>query len=525
MKNRIVPLCLSLVTGLCLATPARSEGSAQQGGSLQLLQSETVMYLDILDADMETFDWNGTGALEVTDPEGNLVGNYPSGSTISPVPGLNGAYRLALTADQTASGWDVTVYAGGQPRMGRLYSREWHLDGLGLGVSDAADASLYALVHGGTSGLTEVVEIRYEGMAGFVYRLFASDVGVGEKRGMSASVSGNSAQPFHPLYVNPPEIATFSSMTPVVSDFGFTPSFASNSGVFFFTTDIDGIYHITCDLNSDGVLDSSHPDDRLLLGRTIPGVNRVLWDARDRFGAPLIPDVYDCNIIVNLGEVHFVSEDIETAYPGIRMFRVNSNLTRTGLEMFWNDTLVMAGAVMMPNGQFGLEYSGVDGIYSSSYAEPTLPNVNARAWGNFTSAGRGNSNLLDTFSWIGSGTTTSVGVEAQDRLLEVAGLVAESVDFTWDTLDGATAYDVIRGDLSTLRSSMGDYTSAVVTCSEEDTTGTSTPHGSIPVASGEALWWLVRAVNGAGDGTYDALAFEQSAPRDTGIAASMSSCN
>ena len=524
MNRKLAVLCIFLTVALVAVHPAGAEGSDDHGGAHQMLQSNTVMFVDILDAASESIEWIGMGNLDVTDPNGLFLGSFPSGSLISPTSGVNGAYRLTLEQDQTSAGWDLTVFGAPGNADGRLHSMEWHFDAMGFGYSESSTTSFYVLVPGSSGESTEVVEAKCEGLAGYIYRIFASDAGIAGHGGMSLPLAGHVAEPLYPVYLNDPDVASHGSATPSVAGYGFTPSFSGNSGVFEFATDVEGIYHITCDLDQDGVSNPTHPGDRLLLGRAGSGSNRVLWDARDRMGNAVPPGLYDCDLTVAVAEVHFVSDDIETSYPGIRMFHVGSDGSSAPLSMFWNDTMVMAGAVPMPNFLYGLEHTGQSGIDSGSYGDFTEPNVNARAWGDFSGAGRGNDSLLDTFAWVNEGVEGTIEITVQDRLLEVVGLVAGATEFTWDALAEASAYDVVLGDLSTLRSTLGDYASAVSSCAAENTAGTVTSHASVPVASGQGVWWLVRGVGGGGNGTYDALAFRQGAPRDTEIADSAAAC-
>ncbi|HEX4824456.1 MAG TPA: hypothetical protein VFV19_09090 [Candidatus Polarisedimenticolaceae bacterium] len=81
----------------------------------------------------------------------------------------------------------------------------------------------------------------------------------------------------------------------------------------------------------------------------------------------------------------------------------------------------------------------------------------------------------------------------------------------------ATAFDAVRGDLSSLRSSNGNFSAATTTCLGSGTVG-PIDDASVP-APGSGFWYLVRAVNCGGKGTYDSSA------RDTGIAASGHDCN
>jgi uncharacterized repeat protein (TIGR01451 family) len=86
---------------------------------------------------------------------------------------------------------------------------------------------------------------------------------------------------------------------------------------------------------------------------------------------------------------------------------------------------------------------------------------------------------------------------------------------SWLSISGAAAYDLVRGDLDTLRT-FGDYTSGS-TCLIEDTAALQHTDGDDPTP-GEAFWYLMRGVdpNGGscGNGSYDSGGAGQSGSRD-----------
>jgi hypothetical protein len=93
-------------------------------------------------------------------------------------------------------------------------------------------------------------------------------------------------------------------------------------------------------------------------------------------------------------------------------------------------------------------------------------------------------------------------------------------DLSWDPASGATGYDVIRGTLSVLAG--GGFATATDACVGR----VSDPLASdshVP-AEGDADWFLIRAVNACGTGTYDDGTASQVASREAGIAASSNTC-
>lgn len=97
------------------------------------------------------------------------------------------------------------------------------------------------------------------------------------------------------------------------------------------------------------------------------------------------------------------------------------------------------------------------------------------------------------------------------------------VGLSWVAVVGATGYDVVSGDLSTLRSSGGDFSMAVDRClaNNRTTTALSVPGGP---PAGEGFWYLVRGENCGGRGPCDSGGPMQSGLRGAEVAASENDC-
>jgi uncharacterized membrane protein len=93
----------------------------------------------------------------------------------------------------------------------------------------------------------------------------------------------------------------------------------------------------------------------------------------------------------------------------------------------------------------------------------------------------------------------------------------------WSASPSATGYDLARGSLSILRSTIGDFSAATTDCLENDLTGTSRDDVGTPDAD-DGFWYLVRAANCGGSATFDSGAASQVGSRDAGIHASPSTC-
>jgi len=446
----------ALLLALLWPTAARSEGSAETGVN-QGLESFTLLRVDILDDTTETFVWTGDGNVTVTGPNNTFVGIYGSGAVITPLAGITGAYRVDPGTDQYQvdingavvgfTAWDLTVYLGGAPQPGRVWADVWYFNAGTFWDTAATDASFYGLVPGGQPGNHGVIELDLEGMAGYIYRIRGNRSGA-DNNGISPGLSvpegaGYNVWPEFSIYLNIPEVANYAISTPTVGGLGYSGGPAGcnvvvsgqTTGEFTFTTDVIGTYHVVCDLNHDSVFDITDTADLHLIGTTIVGANPVPWDGLDNTGAVVPDGAYQCVVQVMVGEFHYVGSDIETSYPGFRMYEVDGSGTRTPLSMFWNDTLVQANAIPMRlTGDLGAETSGAGGLLSGAYGSAATPHGeafagNARAWGDFGDTivppnlhlGKGDAALLDTYSFLDSVSSAPIDMRVIDGTLDTDG--------------------------------------------------------------------------------------------------------
>ncbi len=85
-------------------------------------------------------------------------------------------------------------------------------------------------------------------------------------------------------------------------------------------------------------------------------------------------------------------------------------------------------------------------------------------------------------------------------------------ELTW--LDSGTYFDVVRGDLDTLRITGGDFATAAEACIADDYTEWSIPDPFLPPEPGTGAWYLVRDFNAYADHGYDGGGPGQVRPRD-----------
>ena len=170
----------------------------------------------------------------------------------------------------------------------------------------------------------------------------------GSRWGRSVLKSGSyTTNPEYPLYLSPPASALYNWLTPALSNVQLTPACGTGivlgtaTGNISFTSNVVGQYVVVCDVNKDGAFDFANNADFSRLGNAVVGTNAVSWDGRNNAGTNAPEGSYSCIVRLNVGEFHYVAEDIETSYPGIRMYRVEADrTTRTALRMFWDDTAV-----------------------------------------------------------------------------------------------------------------------------------------------------------------------------------------
>ncbi len=93
----------------------------------------------------------------------------------------------------------------------------------------------------------------------------------------------------------------------------------------------------------------------------------------------------------------------------------------------------------------------------------------------------------------------------------------------WGSAVDADRYDVVKGDLMALRSSLGDFTSSLSGCLEDDSIDTEASDSDEP-GSGEGFYYLVGAQAVCTNGTYNTGQPGQMGDRDPEIDASAHKC-
>ncbi len=404
-----------------------ASGVAHAEGSLDLpqvdfLMPQSAVYVDVLRDASEVIVYTGDADVDVIRPDGTAAGTFHSGDTIN--PDQSGAWRFVWSA--RIAHWDLSVPSA---TGGRLWSDDWRFDSSSFGPSSALNRSFYALVNGGSSDRDGVIEIKAEGLGGYLYRVEASNRGLLSAPGRSVPDVGQGYHGNLAVYIRPPESASLNPLTPTIQNVDFSVDAGSCTamapglydGAFTFDSNVEGAWHLVCDLDGDGVFNVAGDEDLHLTGAATNGANRVTFDGKDQFGDTLATGTYDCRVSLSVGELHYVVRDMETLYPGVRLFEYQGGNTRRGLSMFWNDAAVAAGDVLLPNGEASLVTSGAAGLSSGAYNQPTDPNGNSRAWGNFSGASKGNNAWMDTFTWLGLATSGTLTMEVVDGTVDGDG--------------------------------------------------------------------------------------------------------
>lgn len=121
------------------------------------------------------------------------------------------------------------------------------------------------------------------------------------------------------------------------------------------------------------------------------------------------------------------------------------------------------------------------------------------------------------------GTVDNPPVPSSAPQLSVSRGTGSEAQLAWNPVAAATAYDLVRGVAGLLLSTAGDFSQATLVCLDNDRTELT--FSDIPAPGpGEAFWYLARAVNCGGPGSYDSGGPGQQGSRDPGIALSADPC-
>lgn len=423
---------------MLLALSAWAEDQSDLGG--HGLLPATQLFVDVLDPATESIVFTGVitmpdtsevdVSVDIYEPDGDYVGEFASGDTFVPTDGA-GAYRLepigvgdvdGTNGDEPLSSWSIEV-AGASPTVGRVWSRRWVLNGGGFGSNNGLDGSFFAPVDGGL-GQSGIIELRTDGFTGYVYAVLANDEGVSGANARSKPEGFGPINRRTPLYLRPPDGLVPSVASPTLGNISFTPPTCGGvatdivAGELAFDSDVSGNWHLVCDADGDGVFDPTGAVDFQVFGLAGVGANTIEFDGTLDDGDVAVAGVHDCQLWLTVGEFHYLAQDIETSYQGFRMFEIDDSLGASGLPMYWDDRTIQGAAQPMPNGQLSLETSGADGLFSGNPSAASVANINARAWGDFTTNTKGNGNVLDTWTFLGRDVSSNFQITILDASVD-----------------------------------------------------------------------------------------------------------
>jgi len=354
-----------------------------------------------------------------------------------------GIYAIELNplSAVTYDRWDFSIVSGGTPNAdadpkentGNIFSYRWSIDTTGSGAkSTSTDSDLYVITPGGFANTNYVWLLDFNEFAGSNYEITANATGMREpESGVSTTVAGNRVTPTYPIYVNYP-VAANPNAAPLTSpaltdtlifedddgeDNTFSPDADADedTGDFSFTSDVDGTYALTIDLNNDGLFNSG---DRILLGEVGAGIlNTVNWDGTDASGSIVPNGEYLVQLMLRVGEFHAVVVDAETSGggtnddgsvneggtgidDGLTILQATDSSTIVGTQVYWDDAT-----------NLGADSNSPAGAFSST----ATSGVHRHTWGDFTGAGIGNASYIDTFVYGNSSTTTVTLIVASNN--------------------------------------------------------------------------------------------------------------
>ncbi|MDQ6847839.1 MAG: hypothetical protein M3019_09725 [Candidatus Dormibacteraeota bacterium] len=246
----------------------------------------------------------------------------------------------------TAAAWDVTVRGSlgdaATTRQGRLFTYTLSLFAGGNGRP--VDIVTYVVTPDGfrykvdDRGMDPAGWIQYANRLGFLdpdgkTPLYHDALAVNSGHpAQLTSIQGGVlfARPEFPMFFEPPAPQALTALgiplaptAPQVSSltfqgmkrFGVAPP--QSGGLFSFTSSVTGVYQIV--ISDDGVtFDPTNPQNRVLRGSAVAGLQKVAWDGKDNSGAylPIKSAAYPYHVSIHAGEYHLPFVDVENNIQG-----------------------------------------------------------------------------------------------------------------------------------------------------------------------------------------------------------------
>jgi len=291
---------------------------------------------------------------------------------------------------------------------GRLHSSKWSFNA--GSYSNPTNAEIYV-----RTPITSTTDftwmLHFKGMAGYTFDLSANSIGLPAPKSSTSQKKSlaKAPQPEFDIYLNLPAKATGGAAAPKLSSFKWagkglcTEAYPGVLGHFSFDSDLPATYQLVVDTNKDGKYDAA-TDGVVLTGKVTKGTNTVGWAGKTGKGVAVAAGTYKAQLSLRLGELHFVADDIETARPGLRFFKVDppkSTTTPAGALMYWDDTRINTFSSMLISPSTTLPAGLSSGTYGSPgvCSQPGATGVNSHCWGKFTASGPGNNTYIDTWAF------------------------------------------------------------------------------------------------------------------------------
>jgi hypothetical protein len=404
---------------------------------------------------------SGIYTIEFSSPAADITGatggNYGSGSTC--VPRANQDFLQMTGNNTTISAIDVSVFNSTLTTIysGRVYTKSISLTG-GQQQQNSGGACLVNI--GGTSFRPYIAHnytlyavtregLRYDitlrDLIGYGYLLYTDNVGIQLNDGLTPAYESiryqgvsvtnrrvhnvtdpeTTAETKHKVFFNIPDtlnmpatalemgLLTWLDSKEVLSatyvdNLTFTStSYASLfplAGYFTFNfPNYNCGFYIDIDINGDG--DYDDPEDVVLSGTTVVGLNTVNYDGRDGQGNYPVISATNCTRVrlrFNRSEIHVPLLDVEIFRGGLQLSRVNGHGTLPDYTLHYND-VPLADVTDLPLGSY-MQSTPAGGINSSTFVhrwERTESNTNFPGYtGSPThSVAYGDTRYIDNWAW------------------------------------------------------------------------------------------------------------------------------
>ena len=386
-------------------------------------------------------------------------------------------------------GWPVYQPVGGQERHTPAFA---DLDGDGdieiLAASGWTSPGIYILAYHQDGSVVSGFPLQSNGFTDTYLALGDVDA---DRRPEIVAVLRESASPWRP-------IATVLSANGAVEHSWFC--FGSFSyGTAPALVDLDGDAFPEIVIQTDSTLEAFKGDGTSLPGWPVSWSGRWLGNS-----APVIGDV-DGDQLPDI--VITTQQSGSSVYGDVRAFnRSGAPLPGFPIALNIGPGAVPAIADMDLDARneiivSGSYWNGTTGTYDKVWAfDLGGANHGAIQWGQFGGNSRHN------------------GYFTSNVILRLSGTV-----LSWTSADAASGYDLSRGDLNILLSSLGDFALATQECLSNDQPERAFDYSDAP-GPGEGWWFLVRPVTPLSHGTYDSEGVSQIGGRDAEIAASGLDC-